>query len=219
VSVERALPWTDLVEAIGTKRFERIQEALATGGVDAASRDAFLLLGSVGTLLRELMPAEAPAEAVTEYGALLHVLYLHWDAGHPVRALDRVALDRALSDFTPLGRPPAAPTVSYVRLPERIVWAEPTPGAPHEPLDGCFVILSASTISVLAILGFRTERGGFTTVQASATLPLAPPPARPDGTAPFASVLPAGQRAGLVSVASPGELVALALLALAAPPA
>jgi hypothetical protein len=217
VSVDRALPWTDLVGAIGTKRFEDIREALAAGRVEPANQDAFLLLGPAGALLRELMPADAPAEAVTEYGSLLHALYLHWDAGHPLRTLDRGALDRALSDLAPLSRPPASPGIAYVQLPERIVWAEPAPGAPHEPLDGCFVVLSASAISVLAILGFRTERGGFTTVQASATLPLTPPAPRPDGTAPFASALPAGQRAGLLSVASPGELVALALLALAAP--
>ena len=219
MSVERALPWTDLVEAIGTKPFEDIREALAAGRVDAANRDAFLLLGPAGALLRELMPAEAPAEAVTEYGALLHVLYLHRDTGRAIRVLDRATLDRALSDYTALGRPPTAPGVVYVQLPERIVWAEPATGAPHEPLDGCFVVLSASAVSVLAILGFRTERGGFTTVQASATLPLTPPAPRPDGTAPFTSVLPAGQRAGLLSVVSPGELVALALLALAAPEA
>jgi hypothetical protein len=216
VSATRPLPWTDLIEAVGTKRFEDIREAVTVGRVDATNRDAFILLGPAGALLKELMPDEAPAQAVTEYGALLHQLYLHWDAGHPLRRLDRAALEAALADFRPLGRPPAAPGICYVQLPERSVWAEVTPGEPHEPLDGCFVQLSASAVTVLAILGFRPERAGFTIVEASAPLPLGAPGPRPDGTAPFANVLPAGDRMGFRSLVSPDELVALALLSFAA---
>lgn len=216
MSRERPLPWTELVEAIGAKPFEDIREALTSGRVDPANRDAFLLVGPAGALLRELMPAAAQAGAVIEYGALLHALYRHWDAGRPLRTLDRAALERALTDQGPLGRPPVAPAVFYLQLPERAVWAESARGAPHEPIDGCFIDLSASAVSALAVLGFRPERGGFTIAEATATLPITPPGPRPDGSAPFASVLPAGERAGLRSVVSPGELVALALLALAA---
>ena len=216
MSATRPLPWTDLIEAVGTKRFEDIREAAAAGRVDATNRDAFILLGPAGALLKDLMPNEAPAQVVTEYGALLHQLYLHWDAGHPLRRLDRAALEAALADRAPLGQPPAAPGICYVQLPERAVWAEPTAGEPHEPLDGCFVQLSASAVTVLAIFGFRPERGGFTTVEAAAALPVAAPGPRPDGTAPFASVLPAGDRMGFRSVVSPDELVALALLSVAA---
>jgi len=215
VNATRALPWTDLMEAIGAKPFDDIREAVTAAGLDPVDRDAFLLLGPAGALLREVMPADAPAEAVLEYGALVHVLHLHREAGHPIRALDRAALERALGDTGPLGRPPAAPGVWYVQLPERMVWAETAPGAPHEPLDGLFAVVSASRVSVLAVLGFRPERGGFTTVEAAAALPVTPPGPRPDGSAPFASALPAGERAGLRSVTSPDELVALALLALA----
>jgi hypothetical protein len=216
VNDTRPLPWTDLIEAIGTKRFEDIREAVTAGKVDAANRDAFVLVGPAGALLKDLMPEEAPAQAVTEYAALLHLLYLHWDAGQPVRQLDRTALDAALADQSPLGRPPAAPGVRYLQLPERAVWAEPNPGEPHEPFDGCFVQLSASAVTVLAILGFRPERAGFTTVEASAPLPLAPLAPRPDGSPVFTNVLPAGERMGFRSVVSPGELVALALLCVTA---
>lgn len=211
----RPLPWTDLVEAVGGKRFDDIREAVAAGRVDAASRDAFVLVGPAGALLKDLMPAEAPAQAVIEYGALLHMLFLHHEAGHPVRALDRAALEAALADPGALRGPPAAPGIRYVQLPERAVWAAANTGEPHEPLDGCYVLHTASAVSVLAILGFRPERGGFTTVEASANLPLRAPGPRPDGSAPFATVLPAGERMGFRSVVSPDELVALALLALA----
>jgi hypothetical protein len=70
--------------------------------------------------------------------------------------------------------------------------------------------------TVLAVLGFRADREGFTTIEADAPLPLAPPAPRPDGAAPFSSALPAGDRAGLRSLVTPQELLALALLARAA---
>lgn len=215
MNAARPLPWTDLVEAVGAKRFDDIREAVTAGHVDAASRDAFVLVGPAGVLLKDLMPGDAPAQAVTEYGALLHMLFLHHEAGHPVRTLDRAALEAALAEPSALGRLPAAPGVRYVQLPERAVWAAANAGEAHEPLDGCYVLHTASAVTVLAILGFRPERGGFTTVEASARLPVHAPGPRPDGSAPFATVLPAGERMGFRSVVSPDELVALALLALA----
>ncbi len=213
----RPLPWTALVEALGADSFEAMRAALAKAATDAADRDAFLLDGAVGRALRDLVPADAPADAVTEYGALLHALYLHWDAGSPGRSLERDAAAALLS------APPAriedvpAPRAVYVQLPERLVWAAPAPGAPHEPMDGLFLLRAPGRCRVLAVLGFRPDRQGFTTVAADTPLPprLAP---RPDGSRPFATVLPGGERMGLFSVTSPSELAVLALLALAAAP-
>ncbi len=84
----RFLPWAPLVEAIGDGRFEEIRAALAAAHTDAADRDAFLLAAAAGRLLRELVPGDAPAEAVTSYAALLHTLYLHWAHGRPVRPVE-----------------------------------------------------------------------------------------------------------------------------------
>jgi hypothetical protein len=218
VSSGRAYPWTELFEALGEARFEEIRSALAAAGEDPFDRDAFLLPAAVGRVLRDLVPADAPAEAVTSYGALLHMLHLHWDCGRPVRALDRAAA------VSLLGAPPAAPTpvaaqsCCYVQLPERVVWAAPAPGAAHEPMDGLFAASGPARLTVLAVLGFRPERQGFTTIEAEAPVPVPAPPPRPDGAAPFATVLPAGERVGLFSVISGAELTALASLALAAPP-
>lgn len=216
MTAARPLPWTALFDAIGEGRFEEIRAAVRHDRVDAADRDAFLMIASAGSLLREMMPPEANGGALAAYGALLQILYLLWDAGWPVATLDRPSLEGALADPAAIGHPPPAPGVTYVQLPERAVWAEPAPGEPHEPLDGCFVALSASRIAVVAVLGFRADREGFTTVEAAAPLPIAPPGPRPDGTAPFASALPSGERAGLRSVVTPQELLALALLARAA---
>ncbi len=215
MSEPRPLPWSALFEALGPGNFEAMRTALAAAGTDAFDRDAFLLDGAVGRVLRDLVPADAPAEAVTEYGALLHALYLHWSAGSPVRSLDRAAAETLLSAPPREAGATEGPPAVYVQLPERLVWAAPAPGAPHEPMDGVFVLRAPGRCRVLAVLGFRPDRQGFTTVAADAPLPsrLAP---RGDGSPPFSTVLPAGARMGLFSVTTPAELAALALLALAA---
>ncbi len=207
----RFVPWAPLVEAVGDDRFEEVRAALAAAHTDAADRDAFLLAAAAGRLLRELVPPDAPAEAVTSYGALLHSLYLHWAQGRPVRRVERERLRDLLA--APAAGATPEPGTRYLQLPERMVWAAPEPGAPHEPLDGCFLAVLPGRVRVLAVLGARPEREGFTTIEAETTWPLGPLPAREDGSAPFAPVLPAGERMGLVSVTSPAELVWLALLA------
>jgi hypothetical protein len=221
MSAARPYPWTSLVDALGEPRFAAMRAALAAAGTDPFDRDAFVLAPDVGRALRDLVPDEAPAEAVMSYAALLHVLYLHWDAGRPVRGLDRAATTRLLA---PPGAPPAAspptppPQVGYVQLPERLVWASASPGAAHEPMDGMFVVATERWLRVLAVLGFRPERLGFTTITAEAPLPVGARAARPDRSPPFATVLPAGERMGYFSVTSPAELARLALLALSLPP-
>jgi hypothetical protein len=215
VTVPRPLPWTALIAALGEDRFETMRAALAKVGTDPFDRDAFLLDGAVGRVLRDLVPADAPAEAVTEYGALLHVLYLHWSHGSPVRVLERDAATALLSSPPDGANLPAEPSVAYVQLPERLVWAAPVPGAPHEPMDGVFVIQPPGRCRALAVLGFRPDRQGFTTIEADAPAPPRPEK-RSDGSRPFATVLPSGERLGLFSVVSTAELALLALLALAA---
>jgi hypothetical protein len=214
VTSARPYPWTALVEALGDGRLEEIRGELATAGIDPFERDAFALVGGVGRLLRDLVPDDAPAEAVTSYVGLLHALYLHWAGGRPVRAPSPERLRARLE--TPGPPPVPAPGAWYLQLPERLVWAAPSEGAAHEPLDGLFLMATSSRLQVLAVLGFRQEREGFTTIEAAALLPAAPAPARADGAPPFSTVLPAGARMGFYSVTSEPELASLALLALAA---
>lgn len=215
--MSRALPWTALMEALGEQRFVEIRESLERNRVNPLERDAFVLDGTVGNLLRDVMAEDAPAETVNAYAALLHMLYLAWSEGWPVIAVDAAALRSAVAS-------PRRPTTedrrrlfSYVQLPENLVWAEPVPGAPHEPVDGGFLVQRDELVTALAVLGFRPEREGFTTAEAAVRVPVTPPP-RPDGSAPFASRLPGGERAGLVSVADETELVALLLLAAGSAP-
>jgi hypothetical protein len=210
------LPWAALLDALGEARFREIQAALRQAGTPEEDRDAFLLDGAAGRLLRDVMPHDAPAETVNAYGTLLHMLFVAWSRGWPVARADGARLVQALRQpARPVQSPEGDPApVCYVQLPERMVWAAPLAGAPHEPIDGIFVARSAPVVRTMAILGFREAREGFTTVEATARLPLPLPEPRPDGTPAFASLLPAGERAGLFSVADEAELVALAMLAL-----
>jgi hypothetical protein len=208
----RPLPWTELVSAIGEERFAEIRESLAKAGTDDLSGDAFMLNGTATNLLRDLMPDEAPAEAITAYGALLHMLHACWARDWPVVTIDTDRLRAALSTPIPDSRFPI-PVVCYVQLPERLVWAEPAAGEPHEPLDGIFLIATPARADALAVLGFRAARDGFTTMEGAIALPSPPPPPRPNGAAAFSSTLPGGDRAALISVVDAHELSALALLA------
>ena len=215
MSTERALPWTPLVEALGVGRFEEIRAALGDARIDPLQRDAFLLNGTVGQLLRDLVPEDAPAKAVNAYGALLHLLYLGWDRGWPVLRPDRAALESALRSPTPDAPYPTPAFFSYVQLPERLIWAEPEPGVAHEPVDGLFVH-AGEPARVLALLGVRPGREGFTTIEADLALAAEVPGPRPDGSPAFSSVIPGGDRARIFSVTDGREMAALALLAVAA---
>jgi hypothetical protein len=210
----RSGPWTDLIGALGEERFAQIRDALAAAGTSDLDRDAFLLNGSVGALLREMMPEQAPAEAVNAYGALLHMMHAAWSRGWPVRSLSAGEL-RRIVESNPAPAPPASePAVCYVQLPERAVWAEPEPGASHEPLDGAFVVAAGGQARILAVLGLRASRAGFTTIEAATILPAPAPPARADGSPPYAPTLPGGVEAELVSLATGAELAALAVAAM-----
>lgn len=213
---ERALPWTGLLEALGEQRFESLDRALKEAGTDALSRDAFLLNGEAGQLLREMVSEDAPAESVNAYGTLLHMIYLAWSRDWPVAAVTRERLKAALSASAEMRGRAGLPAVCYVQLPLRMVWAEPAPGRPHEPLDGLFVLVGKVRASVVAVLDFRSSGEGFTTMEAEMPLPAPAPAGRPDGSPAFASLLPAGDRAGLISVADTVELASLGLLALVA---
>lgn len=212
---QRPLPWTQLAEAIGDARFAEVRNDLEARGTADLDRDAFLLNGVVGALLRELVPEDAQAEAVTAYGALLHSVHCCWARDWPVVAVDADTLRSALAArAAPLAA--RAALACYIRLPPRIVWAEPAPGAPHEPLDGVFLLVHGDRAMALAVLGFHELRDGFTTMEGALRLPAPAPGARADGAAAFASVLPGGDLARLRSVVDTHELVALALLALEA---
>ncbi len=208
-SVNRPLPWTDIVAAIGEEHFQQIRQSLDASKADVLDRDAFLLDGSAAAMLRDLMPEDAPTDMVHAYGALLHMLYVMWSRGWPIRTIDEAALRSALSKPRALSPEPGIVEPFYLQLPPNLVWAEPAAREPHEPLDGVFVIARPDRVHALAVLGFRSEREGFTTMEGAITLPAPAPLPRPDGKAAFAGTMPGGEK--LLSVIDEHELVALAL--------
>ena len=127
------------------------------------------------------------------------------DRGHPGPACD-------------VGATPDVPhRACYLQLPERLFWARISDTAAPEPLDGLFLAAGPGDreITVLAVLGLRPERGGFS--QIALTVP-------PEDLAQakdfvrrprFAPVLEGGERAGVKSLVSEAELLHLAHLALA----
>jgi len=215
----RALPWTKLVGAIGDARFGEIRTDLEARGTADLDRDAFLMNGAVAVLLREMVPEDAPADTITAYGALLHSIYCCWARDWPVAAISADQLRDVLSPDSHLAPhtshlDPRPSTACYVQLPARLVWAEPAPGAAHEPLDGILLLVHSDRAMALAVLGFHELREGFTTMEGELRLPAPAPALRSGGAAPFASVLPGGDLAKLFSVVDTHELVGLALLAL-----
>ncbi|HEY2806091.1 MAG TPA: hypothetical protein VGI92_09560 [Gemmatimonadales bacterium] len=209
--MNRLLPWTDIVAAIGEEHFEQIRASLDFAHTRDLDRDAFLLNGSAAAMLRDLMPAEAPAEMVSAYGALLHMLYVMWARGWPIVEADEAQLRDAVLKSAPLSLGPSVARSFYLQLPERLVWAEPAEGESHEPLDGIFVIEAGDRVHALAVLGFREGREGFTTMEGAIRLPAPAPEKRVDGSAPFSSTISGGESAKLISVVDEHELAALAL--------
>lgn len=185
---------------------------------DTDDRLEFQQLTPVQRALGELKPteADAPGAAAEEYGVLLYAVYRFWSAGRHSVALEPAALERALArEHAP---PPQVPHgACYLQLPERLFWARIGAEVPPEPLDGLFLATGAGgqEITVLAVLGWRPERSGFSQIAVTA-----PPEdfARAGEFArrpPFAPVLDGGERAGLKSLVSEAELLHLTCLALA----
>ena len=200
------LVFGDLAEA----EFPQIQRGLDGAKVDVRDRDAFLLRGEAGALIQQLRPDEGVGEGITELAALAHHAFLFWRAGAMTLPLERPALANLLA--TAPERVPAddplVPDSFYLQLPPRLVWAELTPGEPHEPLDGCFVATTGdAAVRVLGIFGLHPDRMGFTVAEAAGPAPEGL--ARAEGTPLFASVLAGGAAAGLHSIAGLEELLEL----------
>lgn len=205
----RPTPFDLAFADLADERLPRIRDGLAADGIDPANRDAFLLNRDVVTLVRELRPEEGVGEEIGQLAALVHHAYLFWAAGKQVVEVLRKQADTLLAGTDPPERWTAGQP-AYFRVPELRIWADTVPGAPHEPLDGCFVHAFPGTteLRVLGVFGLHPDRPGFTVVEAAG--PSTPNLARADGSALFAPLLPGGAAAGLHSLAGGEELLELA---------
>ena len=216
--MSRIDPFAFALAELAEQRFPTIREESLAAGKDTADRAQFASLPSVQRLLLDV---EAPQlveehpEAAEEYLNTLYTAYRYWDAGQRPVSVSRGALEAALE--AELEDPPSVPHgACYLQLPEHWCWAQVAPDEPHEPLDGLFVVAAPEhrEITVLAVLGLRADRPGFSEITVVA-VPRDFAAARAEArTPPLAPVVDGGDAAGLKSVVSTGELLHLAHVAL-----
>jgi hypothetical protein len=215
--VSRPTPF-DLALRPLVEELNGLREAAARAGRDLRRRDEFLRWPEAQRLVERMRgPGDAErADLTGGYLALLYAGYRFWDAGSRVLAPPRESLERALAAPAP-SAPPAIPGgACYLQLPANWFWARAAEQGPHEPLDGCFVAADprGDELTILAALGLRVERAGFTQV----TLQVSPDDfalaAGERRSPPFAPLMDGGAAAGFRSVATAAELLVLVSLAL-----
>jgi hypothetical protein len=211
---------------------------------EAKARDAplddperFLFLTSVGRLLQAIAgdPAEGgpgSGEALRQHGRLLYHAFHFWREGKKVLELEEAEVRRVLDkDHAPgdasAGSILATPApAGYARLPRNLIWAAADQGLQPEPADGFFWVHrrpegEPAEIFVLAPLGVRHDRPGFTVVTAEGVAQdgrgWAHVQGRPGGV-DFATTLPGGELDRLYSIETPTELLKLASLCFLARP-
>ncbi len=199
-------------------RFPAVEAEAQAGMKDATDPAQFTSLPTVQRILTDIESPELLSEhpeAAAEYLALLYSAFRFWSAGKVVYGIAR-------EDWSDCGRlrgsqfPDVPSGACYVQFSERWFWAQIDEGAPHEPLDGMFIAQSADRqqLVVVAVLGLRTERGGFSQISLTvATADLNEADFHTD-TPLFSPLMDGGAEAGFRSVSSVAGLLLLAQLAL-----
>ncbi len=216
-------------EEIEGRLFPAIRAEVASRDADAADPQAFVMLGEVGVVLRDLLVPGAdasPGSMVRQAGRLLYHGYHFWQAERPLLVAGRELVRRLVGPEQPFGADVlAAPLVApapagYMQLPRHLFWGRIEGGAVPEPVDGFFWTVAASEagavrhLEVLLALGVRPGRPGFSVIEASGDAPAGAGPgwagsaARPQGR-DFENVLPGGELEGLYSVTTIGEVLKL----------
>ncbi len=219
--MSRLHPFEYVFGQLAPERFPALLRAAEDTDCDLESRVAFQRFQPILDLLAELVPPEAEhltGAVVEQYAALLYVAYRYWSAGLHSFELSRDQV-RAMLQNEAVDRPPVVPHgACYVQLPERLFWARIDPQSPYEPLDGVFVAASpqGADATVVAILGLRPDRGGFSQVALSVALADWERAGETVRRPLFAPVMAGGDRAGVYSLVSEGELLYLTHLALSA---
>lgn len=217
--MERTHPY-DYAFASLEPQFQAIRDEAASLARDDLDRVQFAALPSVQHLLNGI---EAPdkvsqhAAAGQEYRAVLFAAYRYWDAGLRTQPVSKSSFELALGwSSKPLALE-EKPLALYLQLPEQWFWTQIDEAAPHEPIDGIFVATSPRReITLVAPLGVRGDRAGFSQVSIAATLEELWNARELRRVPPFAPVIEGGDRAGMRSIVTTAELLDLAAVALRA---
>lgn len=203
------LVFTEALEA----KLEEITAEAAERDVDTINPDRFGMLVSAGDVLRQLIPDDAPTDAIQQVARLIFHCYHYRAAGKPDFEIDESVLRELLSTGFVAGPGAVAPPTpaGYVMLPRNRVWSRITEDAHAEALDGFFF----AGDWVLFILGLMPGRPGFSIMEVSTShaerevTSLAELKARPDGE-DFANVLPGGELQGHFAITNTAEALKLA---------
>ena len=203
--------------------FPRIAREAAEGGVTTLDRERFDFLSTVGEVVREVTPEDAPPEALDQYRALLFQAYHYWSGGRKTFILDTTAARYLVESAPVLGDWSFVPPVRslYLQLPGNLFWSSIAPDAQPEPVDGFFITSSEVkdaqareilTVDVLAVLGIRRARAGFSVIpvemETGEGLP-SPWDAQPRAGGDFSNEMPGGEIAGLYSMLTIPEVLKL----------
>ena len=213
--MSRLHPFDFAFAELATSRFPAIREEAGGASVDLA---AMARLPATQQLLRDVTspdPADPNPLAVAEYMMSLFVAFRYWHAGQHTVPVDKDSLRRAIAH--PVSdEPPVSPEACYIELPVQWFWATIGENHPYEPLEGMFVVRNDSDpqLTVVAVLGLRPDRDGFSQITVSATVADMRAAAATRREPPFGPVMDGGRGAGFLSVTSEGELLHLTHLAL-----
>lgn len=201
-------------------RFRAVKTEAELAQRDFTDPAQFASLSTVQHLLTDI---ESPAlveqnpSAASEYLILVYAAFRFWEGGMQITPVEPRAWNETfVADFVSDTSDPVVGGPCYLQLPEQRFWAQIDSGAPHEPLDGCFVAMSRDGLQVVvvAVLGLRRGRGGFSQVSLTVTQDELVAARAITRSPPFAPLMEGGVEAGFHSVASKAELLLLTQLAL-----
>lgn len=219
-------------EDFADEHFPGIVEELDERAGSASDPTRFVMLMRAGEVLQRLKGPEDDPERIRQHGALLFHAFHFWRSERPLFLLTEESARRVVEAARAGRLPPGtkgasaddvdAPSLlpaeaGYLQLPRHLFWGRVGPEETPESVDGLFWTVRDGMVVVLAALGIREGRPGFTVFD----LPPAPledwrlwieQPMREEG-ADFASALPGAELDELYEVRAPGELLELLILA------
>jgi hypothetical protein len=206
-------------------RFPAIQEEAAARGVAPELPERFLLLGTVGALLQELLPEGTGSEEFARHGALLYQAYHFWRHGKPHFDIGE-PYARRLVEEPPKPEhwhlEPPGPA-GYLQLPRHLFWARIDEGATPEPVDGFFWTVAgppesgetgSRRLELVLTLGLFPGRHGFSTISVETEIDRSASdtsidlPARAEEPE-FANILPGGELQGWYGLITDLEVLKL----------
>ena len=122
--IARFTPYEYILAPLEETLFPAIRAEAEQRKSDTRRRDQFLLLANAGLALREMVPDDAPADAIDEYGELLYQGFQFWSFGRRLYVFGEPVTAQLLAPHYDLeGWTLAAPPACYLQLPYQRLWA------------------------------------------------------------------------------------------------